>query len=106
VPATPIVEQLILEVDGDGLGVRFTDGVWMVGTQIARGIYVNSGGVVVTHEDGQLEFECTWKVNRRLTTGYGDTRIYDYDAPHNLVELLPGDRVFESFGCGIWIRQG
>jgi hypothetical protein len=106
IPATPIIDQQILAVDEEGLGVQFTDGIWMVGVQIARGVYVNSGGVVITEEDGRLDFECGWKVNRRLTSVYGDTRIYDYDAAHNLVELIVGDRVFESSGCGIWTRQG
>ena len=90
----------------DGLGVQFTDGIWMVGTQIARGVYINSGGVVITDAEGRVDFECSWKVNRRLTSGYGDTRIYDYDAQHNLVELIFGDRVFDSSGCGVWTRQG
>jgi len=107
VPATPITDQQILVTNEDGLGTQFTDGVWLVGVQVARGIYVNSGGIVITREDGQLEFECTWRVNTRLSTGYGSysTRIYDYDSPHNLVQLLAGDRVFDSFGCGVWTLQ-
>jgi len=107
VPATPIVDQQILAADEDGLGVQFTDGVWLVGVQIARGLYVNTGGVVITQADGSLDFECGWKVGTRLSTGYGggSTRLYDYGSFHNLVEIIGGDRVFESFGCGVWTRQ-
>ena len=94
----------ILATNDDGLGTQFSDGLWVLNEEIARGTYKNMGGEFIVHDNGELEFECSWAIFVRWTTSYRDDRAADYGEQFNLVRLTFGDLMFRSTGCGTWTR--
>ena len=71
----------------------FGDGTWIVGSDIAPGLYV---------APGIIEDSCYWE---RLS-GFGGTLdeiiAIEFDYGRQLVEIASTDVAFKSDGCGLW----
>ena len=69
----------------------FGDGTWFVGTQISPGTYASSGG----------DF-CYWARLSGFSGTIDDVIANDAGSARSIVTIAPGDRGFETNGCGIW----
>ena len=67
------------------------DGTWMVGNEVAAGIYSAQGGA-----------ECSWKRLSGFSGASEDTIATGSGAVRLIVEIVPTDRGFSTSGCGQW----
>ena len=67
------------------------DGTWMVGNEVAAGIYSAQGGA-----------ECSWKRLSGFSGASEDTIATGSGAVRLIVEIVPTDRGFSTSGCGPW----
>ena len=67
------------------------DGTWMVGNEVAAGIYSAQGGA-----------ECSWKRLSGFSGASEDTIAAGSGADRLIVEIVPTDRGFSTSGCGQW----
>ena len=67
------------------------DGTWMVGNEVAAGIYSAPGGA-----------ECSWKRLSGFSGATEDTIAAGSGADRLIVEIVPTDRGFSTSGCGQW----
>lgn len=72
----------------------FTDGVWMVGLDIAPGRYRSSG----PSPDGN----CYWARKSGVQGDFDEILANDNQSGPTLVEIRAGDVAIESSGCGTW----
>jgi len=79
---------------------QFGDGVWLIGTEIERGIYKNIGPVGVDEAGNPM---CDWLINKCFG-GWRCRRDYGYGEYHYMVQLLYGDVTFTTARCGDWIK--
>ncbi len=68
-----------------------SDGTWMVGNEVAAGIYSAPGGA-----------ECSWKRLSGFSGATEDTIAAGSGADRLIVEIVPADRGFSTSGCGQW----
>ena len=67
------------------------DGTWMVGNEVAAGIYSAQGGA-----------ECSWKRLSGFSGASEDTIAAGSGAARLIVEILPTDKGFSTSSCGQW----
>ena len=69
----------------------YPDGTYLVGSDIAPGLYRSSGG----------EF-CIWERLSGLSGEFDDIIAAGYEEGSAVVEIREGDMAFKSTGCGAW----
>ena len=73
---------------------HFDDGTWVVGEDIAAGIYRNDGGA-----------SCYWERLSGLSGEFGDIITNGLPDGPTVVEIAGSDTAFSSQRCGTWTRQ-
>ena len=69
----------------------FGDGTWIVGTDVAPGIYAAVGGSL-----------CYWSRLNGFGGSLGEIIANEVSAGRTVVEIEPDDQGFETNGCGDW----
>ena len=72
-----------------GTGLR--DGTWIVGEEVAHGLWTSQGG----------EF-CTWSRLKGFSGTFNDIIASDFGWGRQVVEVSATDVGFETSGCGMW----
>lgn len=80
--------------DGAQPAEQFDDGTWVVGEDIAAGVYRNEGGG-----------SCYWERLSGLSGEFGDIIANGLPDGPTVVEIAGADTAFSSQRCGTWTRQ-
>ncbi|MGB9359913.1 MAG: hypothetical protein WCC01_15300 [Acidimicrobiia bacterium] len=75
--------------------VYFSDGTWLIGTDIAAGVYQTA--------EPSGTFGCYWERLSGLSGGFDDIIANDNPDGLAIVEIMNSDEAFSSERCGDWI---
>jgi hypothetical protein len=100
----PVISEILKRSSHNGLGIEFTDGSWLVGVDVAYGVYKNVNPPLLYDDSGKPFSECGWSVHDELNTGWYSDTARGSDELLAIVELSEGDLVFSSHYCGWWVR--